>query len=732
MKIPRSLTLQSQQTDISSTDHESKTWISASEAAALLKIRTSSVISRIRKGTLTGTISSDLPFTVDGKENYVVLLQCLPAKAQYAYITSKLKKDEFVSSDLASPRSTFGDVWISQFINVAQLIRDADLIRRRYHSTGSITEKLEELAGSYGISLSTLYRFTGQRNSAEISLLYTDPIYLQNRLPKTMCLFSCDLAYSLYLDQDRRYSQNKILKELIKKQNQVSCKECPYHPEAERSGYDSDIPVCVKFSETMVVPNNRKTINRLLAHIPPELLLYCRRGYREWRAKYGLFSMREKPLLVNENFQGDHHVMNIFVSTKIKKIKNGKTYEKVIAVRPVLTAWMDTASGYIVGWVISILPNSDTIAEAFCRACVPTVGDIASGLPRSVTVDCGRDYKSKLLGDPCCNYTVNNWDDSDACLNRRFSGMGVLRSLGCDIFTCLPYHPQSKSIERFFGTLDSYISQYKGYCYKSVEDRPDDFAKRLSRMLENNELLSAEVFAEKFAAEILPSYHGAPDSPPSDSDLPGWILSYESMSPSQRYQSMEKARRTVPDWKTMSILKRHYYPDQAKVGAYGIRFQNVFYKDDALADIPGKWVSILCHSFTPPYAPSSITVIYNNKAICEAFPVRRNSFVNESDSVLSEASDTQNRPAKEMKRAVSRISRMANSVLPDNKSKPELSQKDQLREVTYGQTVNEMEESSDRVNPISASLSSLQNDPAFPASMKSYDRAYELLFGSID
>lgn len=47
---------------------------------------------------------------------------------------------------------------------------------------------------------------------------------------------------------------------------------------------------------------------------------------------------------------------------------------------------MDTASGYITGWVISVLPNSDTIAEAFCRACVPTVGDIAKGLPRSILI----------------------------------------------------------------------------------------------------------------------------------------------------------------------------------------------------------------------------------------------------------------------------------------------------------------------------------------------------------
>ena len=69
---------------------------------------------------------------------------------------------------------------------------------------------------------------------------------------------------------------------------------------------------------------------------------------------------------------------------KIKRTKNDKIYEKEIAVQPVLTVWMDSASSYVVGWAISIIPNSDTIAEAFARACVYTVGDVACGIPKTV------------------------------------------------------------------------------------------------------------------------------------------------------------------------------------------------------------------------------------------------------------------------------------------------------------------------------------------------------------
>ena len=739
LKIPRSITMERIiEFEKPSTIFPSVTWISAAEAAALLGIRPITVIQRIKKGSLTGKQSSDIPFTIDGKENYIVLLDDLPDKAKYAYYTSKLKEDELISIDLASPRSIFGDVWINQFINIAQLLRDVETIRRAFHGTGKVTTELKRLCSSYGISIATLYRFSGQHQSKKVSLLYTDPIYLQDKLPTTMCLWSCDLAYALYLFKDKHFSQNKIQTMLNEKRNKVYCSECPYHPNAERKGFEANIPVCKKYNQnqenssdreseaaipTMIVPNNRRTVNRLLSHLPPELLLFCRRGYREWRAKYGLFSMREKPLLVGENFQGDHHVFNLFCMVKIKQYKNDKIYEKVIAVRPVLTAWMDTATGYVVGWVISVLPNSDTIAEAFCRACVPTVGDIAMGLPNSVIVDCGADYKSKLLEDPCSTFSSEKWSESDFCLNKRFSGLGILRALQCEIYHTIPYHPQSKDIERMFGTIENdSISHYEGWCYNSVEERPDGFAKELQKKLENRELLWFDEFVKKFAEEVLPAYHGKPDDPKKHPDLPGWLLSFESMSPAQRYVSLPKARKAVPDWKTMSILKRHYYPEKCLVGPYGIRFQNVIYSDDALAAIRGKYVSILCHSFTPPFAPSSVTVIYNNEAVCEALPKRKNTYTGENPRILTEDSDTHNRPAKEMKNTVSRISRIAGAILPDKITNPVLSRKDQLREVTYGQTP--LEEDTSEI-PDKEIITSVLSE------VKDYDNLHQVLFGEM-
>ena len=317
------------------SDSIKATWISTAEAATLLKIKPQTVTDRIKKGTLTGKRSPELPFTADGKENHIILLESLPEKAQLAYMMHIYRDNgTLISVDLATPRSTFGDIWISQFINIAKLIQDAAFIRKKYQGTGKITTELKRLAGSYGISLATLYRFEGQTQAKDISLLYTDPAYLQTKLPKTMCLWSCDLAFALYLSDDKHYSQNDIQDVMDQKRTHIPCTQCPYHPDSKREGWDVDVPTCGKCGNgqnkksasvsSMIVPNNRKTLNRLLSHIPPQLILFCRRGYREWRSKYGMFSLREKPLLKNACFEGDHHIFDCFCTVKICKYKNGK------------------------------------------------------------------------------------------------------------------------------------------------------------------------------------------------------------------------------------------------------------------------------------------------------------------------------------------------------------------------------------------------------------------------
>ena len=660
--------------------NSSSNWISVADTAILLKVRPATIIRRIEKGTLPARTPEEMPFTYDGKPNFEVLLDALPQHLQYQYLYTHLPKQDICSVDLVSPRSALGNVWLNEFLDIASLIQDATIIQQNHHSTGKTADKLRSLAGKHGVSLATLYRLIGKPSSIAISALYTDPYYLRNHLPRTMCLWSCDLAFALFLDSSVGYSQNDILSELEKKRDNVLCANCPYYPATA----GTDEPACPDPQGHMVVPNHRKTINRLLKHIPPQMIVYARKGYREWRARYGLFVLRERPLLVNESWQGDHHKFDLFVSITIRKESGAKTYEKEIAVRPTLTAWMDSATGCIVGWVISVMPNSDTIAEAFCRAAVLSPGSPFRGLPQTVIVDCGKDYKSSLLEDMPEELSIS----SDTALNCRFGGMGILPVLGVNVQHTLPYHPQSKPIERCFRTLEEkWISKLPGWCRNSTSERPDSFQKELTALLNNKKLLTLEEFASYFQSTILQEYHNLVDTETSIPDMPGWHLAHTSMTPAQRYAALEKAKTITPDWNTISILKMHHSSEH-KVGRWGIRFSNTYYQADELTQITGQMVDILFHAVQPPYAPSSITVVHNNSFLCEAFPAELRHMTGDSPVDIMYDTERQNRPALEIKSTLSRIRQSADAILPDKaKSKP--SERVQMYDYSFAPSVEE-------------------------------------------
>ena len=109
-----------------------ETWITAAEAAAALHLSLRTVLSRAASGKLPAKIPNDIPFTYDGKPNYLFRLEALPQNAQLQYLRNHLPSDQTCSMDLVSPRSSIGDAWLNQFLNIAQIIREADAIRQQY------------------------------------------------------------------------------------------------------------------------------------------------------------------------------------------------------------------------------------------------------------------------------------------------------------------------------------------------------------------------------------------------------------------------------------------------------------------------------------------------------------------------------------------------------------------------------------------------------------------------
>lgn len=644
------------------TNHFSDVWITAAEAAALMDLSIATVLRRIENGKLRAKADPAVPYNSEGKPNYLIRLKHLPSSAQLKWHKSQLAPEETLSLDLLTPTEFFGHLWLSNFLDVHKLLSEAAIIRMEYRGDKVIRKQLQKLAERYGISLSTLYRYENKPAMQQVSKLFLDPIYLQQHLPHTMCLLSADFTYYLWFQKNTRYSQNDILQQM-KKIDTFQCDICVYREgsstrETFSKKYPDHVPYCRLERDHILLPHNRKTINRLMARVPDQMACFCREGLRTWEARYGHFLLREKPQQVNLLWEGDHHIFDCFVRIRQTRSINDVKQEREVLVRPVLTAWMDTGTSALVGWVISILPNSSTIAEAFCRACVFTLDSPFHGLPCAVLTDHGKDYRSKLLEDLPQDFQTDLPDTM--LLNQHFAGLGLFPALNVTVHHSRVYHPQTKSIERLFGTIERrWIRKLPGWCHGSIKDRPPDFQKRLMKQWRAGELLTMEEFIAEFANRILPEYHSCTDAEKEDlpelsdpetiADPSIWHTAFEAATPLQRYQTLPKARRLTPDWKTMAIFKMHRKKN-CKVHTQGILYSKTFYWDDALAWIVGEHVDI---HFNEPLrkedAPLSVIVIYNNKSLCEAQAVQPFPYIDADSDRLQEHYDSCAKHQKELK-----------------------------------------------------------------------------------
>lgn len=335
----------------------------------------------------------------------------------------------------------------------------------------------------------------------------------------------------------------------------------------------------------MVIPANRYAVNRVVAAIPDAQLTYARRGKRAWEAAYMQKTRRVKPEMVNDVWFGDHHKLDLFVLDE-----NGNL------VRPWMTAWMDACSRKFVGWELTLEPNSDTVADSFCRAAVYTAGSDVHGLPRMIYIDNGKDYRSQRFeGDRFV-------ESSLGMLNAEFyEKEGLLRALGVAVHHALPYRGWSKDVERAFGTLEDFVREFPGWCGDSPEERPEDNGRILRRLRERGELMTFETFARCFAEKLLPKYENH--------------IGEDGLSPEQRYHMAEKARSDTPDWATMAVFKSQCV--KRVVSTQGVRLNNQLFWHPDMADVIREQVTVY---YNRGYNPS-VTIFQGGRFLCEAEPV---------------------------------------------------------------------------------------------------------------
>jgi putative transposase len=216
------------------------------------------------------------------------------------------------------------------------------------------------------------------------------------------------------------------------------------------------------------------TVRRIIKTIPPAVRVLGREGAQAFRNRYGIYIPRSYADLRNrEIFCGDHHEFDLFVHTRSGKL-----------IRPWISAWQDLKTGVLTGWFISERPSSQTIALAFRHAVLPK-DDGIMGLPESIYVDNGKDFRSRYLEGQRKRLGPIPADSVD--LFARAHGLGVLdmramegiwRNLGLKVRHTIPYNAQAKPIERFFGTAErDFVQELPGWCGSKLALRPVDILK---------------------------------------------------------------------------------------------------------------------------------------------------------------------------------------------------------------------------------------------------------------
>lgn len=220
------------------------------------------------------------------------------------------------------------------------------------------------------------------------------------------------------------------------------------------------------------------SVRRIICSIPASVRVLGREGAQAFHNRYGIYIPRSYEDLRNrEIFCGDHHEFDLFVHTRGGKL-----------LRSWISAWLDLKTEVLTGWFISTRPNSQTIALAFRHAVLPKQDGIM-GLPESIYVDHGKDYRCRYLEGgrkrlgPIPVDTIG--------LVARAHGLGVFddpamegiwRNLGIRVRHAEPYNAQAKPIERFFGTLErDFVQELPGWCGPKPDLRPVDILKEQIR-----------------------------------------------------------------------------------------------------------------------------------------------------------------------------------------------------------------------------------------------------------
>lgn len=556
-------------------------WLTTGEVAELVGISRQAVFKKITAGEWQYTQEKMAAGGGRGGVGYLVALSSLPAPARQKYYRRYRTPEEGPApapqvapeDDKPSGGCRINPAEVKALVGEKkfnELMAEAERKAKAAKEALALPEdkqkvgRMEEIAARYGADLVTLYRWIAKYQKG-------GTLALMRKLPR---LGVGTVRRSM--DEDQERFGRKLYLQLTKPTAAQVYKKLKKW--CERQG----LSCC-----------SRATFYRFIDDLEkyePDLVCLAREGEEEYMKKFAIKATRKEPDYVNEVWEGDHHKLDVFIKY------NGRP------VRPWLTVWMDVCSRVVAGFTVSIQANGQTIALATRYAVLPKVragwdGPVSRamaaaleglgwepaelrekagdplpffGLPKTLYIDNGEDYKAKLKQGKKCE----GWE-----YGREMRS--VCELLHIQALFCTKYSPWAKGhCERWFGTFTDQFTRYlPGYCGSDNEERPPDLDEKA--LAEADLLLNLEELC-KLIEMYLWEYHNTEHST-------------LGMTPLEKYLSTPKVREEMPDPRAFDICLMDV--ERAKVTASGIqRFGTVgrprWYKSEALDGLVGQWVVI--------------------------------------------------------------------------------------------------------------------------------------------
>ena len=571
-------------------------YLTLPEAEACSGISVAKWQHQIERGVVIPAIETDVKL----KPSQVMIhINYLPKPAAEQYLREHLLRDSFLSVDFVGYLHRNGEAAFEALLKELEQVKA--FLRLNAVSGTKKQAAVRQFCSEVHLSPATMYRKEALILSSELKKLVNSPKVYHSQ---SLCALT-EHFIIYHLSLPNAGSQAHILRELIKEALALGrdiCNRCPFNPVSAnharlKKKYPEMIVVCQFAKNGLVVPETRYPINRFVQSLNRQQLFYGRKGYNAWADTFLHKTIRDRPLLVNAVWFGDHHLADVMVIVGYDK----KTKEPLLA-RPWLTVFTDAATEAIVGSVVSVHPNAQTIMEAFARGAAFSVEGFAYGLPLQVYIDNGYDFRSKLIEGSSFDF----WQKLPQTmqLNKVFCEHPLLPALNVTVHHALPRTGRSKVIERVFGTVTrEWLRFIPGWLGNCPSERPFDYYREQKKLLKEEKLWTLEQFARDWFERIVPAYNS-------------FVSEATGQSPLQLYQTLPRANTIVPDWNTLSVLMT---PKCTRVvQPQGIKYRNEVYWHPFLQQIIGNRVSI--YDFDQCFY-HSLSVLYNGRYLCEAEPL---------------------------------------------------------------------------------------------------------------